>query len=150
MEASQQMGREGASERLGALAATLGTLAERADLREEMIDAWDQGDRGRFGDCLDHFGPKLPEDLPRQEVCLLFCKLVEFSWGIEVVEVYRWKASGQELTGDEVRSLEGAVNPATGQSALDFLVATGVIEHSSKFKIHGGRDRKCEEFCVII
>ena len=126
------------------------TLAERADLREEMIDAWEMGDSGRFGDCLIELGPDLPDELPRQEICFLVCRMVELSWGIELVEVYRWKDSGKELTDDEVKSLEGAVNSATGQSALDFLIAAGVIERSTKIKIHGGQGRKCEKLCFIV
>lgn len=147
MGESQQLGREGASERLQAVAESLATLAEKPDLREQLIDAWEVGDRDRFQECLIDI--PWPEELPAIEICLLVCRMVEISWGIRVVEVYRWKASGQELTDDEVKNLEGAVNPATGQSALDFLIAAGVIERSSKIEIYGGHGRKCEEICFI-
>ena len=48
------------------------------------------------------------------------------------VEVYRWAGSGNGLT-DEVEALRAAVNAATGQSALDFLLQSGAIIRSTEF-----------------
>lgn len=120
------------SERLAAIVAALAPLAEQPSLRDELINAWRADECERFqaaAESMPH-----PDYVPVRSWCLLICEVVGSAHRKHEVEVYSWAASGDRLTDEELETLRAAVNPATGQSALDFLLQVGAIVRSTEFE----------------
>jgi hypothetical protein len=144
--AEQKPGRDEVSERLAAIATGLAPLVEQPKVRDELIDAWSTGDGERFRAVLDSI--PVPDNFPGGNWCLFVCEAVGVAQH-ELVNVYRWRKSGAQLTEEEVKKLSmQGLSPLTG-SELDRLVERGDVIHSIEYEhpLGGAVSERCKWIC---